>query len=79
MKIKAVIKEKKYIYINTEYITLDNALKLAGIVSTGGQAKMLIQDELIYVNNEICSMRGKKLKPGDTFKFEKNIYEVKSK
>ncbi len=79
MKIKAVIKEKKSIYISTEYVTLDNALKLAGIAGTGGQAKLLIQDGLISVNNEICLMRGKKLKPGDVFKFEKDSYEVKSK
>lgn len=79
MKIKAVIKEKKAIYISTEYITLDNALKLAGIAGTGGQAKMIIQDGLVSVNNETCLMRGKKLRPGDMFKFEKDSYEVKSK
>lgn len=79
MKIKAVIKEKKAIYISTEYITLDNALKLAGIAGTGGQAKMLILDGLVSVNGETCLMRGKKLRAGDTFKFEKDIYEVQSK
>lgn len=79
MKIKAVIKDKKVIYISTEYITLDNALKLAGIAGTGGQAKMLIQDGFVSVNNETCLMRGKKLRPGDVFKFEKDSYEVKSK
>lgn len=79
MKIKAVIKDRKDIHISTEYITLDNALKLAGIAGTGGQAKMLIQDGLVSVNNETCLMRGKKLRPGDVFKFEKDSYEVKSK
>ena len=45
-------------------------MKLAGLVSTGGQAKILIQDGEVKVNGEICTLRGKKLRPGDTAEFQ---------
>ena len=51
--------------ITTEYIRLDSFLKLTGLVDTGGQAKMLIQEGQVKVNGEVCPMRGKKLYPGD--------------
>ncbi len=53
------------IEISTEYIKLDQFLKLAEIAETGGHAKLLIQDGLIKVNNEICLARGKKLRDED--------------
>lgn len=53
------------IRINTEYIKLDSLLKLAGLVETGGEAKVLIQEGQVEVNGEVCTMRGKKLRPGD--------------
>ena len=53
------------IHIHTEYIKLDALLKLAGLVETGGEAKVLIQDGQVPVNGEACLMRGKKLRPGD--------------
>ncbi len=52
--------------ITTEYIRLDSFLKLTGMVDTGGQAKVIIQDGQVKVNGEVCPMRGKKLYPGDT-------------
>ncbi len=54
------------IKINTEYIKLQDLLKLADAVSTGGEAKLLIQNSEVQVNGEVCTMRGKKLRPGDT-------------
>lgn len=51
--------------ITTEYIRLDSFLKLTGLVDTGGQAKILIQEGRVKVNGEVCPMRGKKLYPGD--------------
>ena len=54
------------ILIHTEYIKLDSLLKLAGLVETGGEAKLLIQDGQVQVNGEVCTMRGKKLRTGDT-------------
>ena len=53
------------IHIHTEYIKLDALLKLAGLVETGGEAKVLIQDGQVQVNGDVCLMRGKKLRPGD--------------
>ena len=51
--------------INTEYIKLDALLKYAAAVGTGGEAKQLIAEGLVGVNGETCTMRGKKLYPGD--------------
>ena len=41
-------------------------LKLAGAVQTGGEAKILINDGEVKVNGEVCTMRGKKIRPGNT-------------
>lgn len=81
MKIKVTVKstpEKKRVplQITTENIRLDAALKFASAVSTGGQAKMVILDGLVKVNGETCLSRGKKLKEGDFFEFERVVYEV---
>lgn len=53
------------IAITTEWIKLDSLLKLAGICSTGGEAKIRIQNGEVLVNGEACAMRGKKLRAGD--------------
>ena len=58
------------ILIHTEFIKLDALLKLAGMVETGGEAKVLIQAGQVLVNGEVCEMRGKKLRPGDTVTLE---------
>lgn len=55
--------------IQTEYIKLQDALKYANLVYSGGEAKQLILDEQVKVNGEICTMRGKKLRNGDRFSF----------
>ena len=64
------------IKINTEIIKLDAFLKWAAIVSSGSEAKLYIQDELVKVNNEVCTQRGKKLKVGDIVSFEDSDFEV---
>ena len=78
MKITVKVAEKKRVpvKITTENIRLDSALKLSNAVSTGGQAKWIIQDNLVKVNGEICTSRGKKLLPGDIFEYERVIYEI---
>ena len=53
------------ITINTEYIRLQDLMKLANMVSSGGEAKQLIQDGQVSVNGEPCLQGGKKLRPGD--------------
>ena len=55
----------KTMTITTEYIKLQDLLKLAAVTATGGEAKLLIQDGEVLVNGEVCTMRGKKLRPGD--------------
>ncbi len=59
-----------------EYIKLDSAMKLTGLCSTGGQAKIAIQNGKVKVNGEVCTMRGKKLRRGDTAEFENTVFEV---
>ena len=64
------------IEITTEFIKLDSFLKFLGAVSMGSEAKMLILDELVKVNNEICTQRGKKFYKGDIVEFNGESYEV---
>lgn len=58
------------IHIDTEYIKLDSLLKLAQVVSSGGEAKIRILSGEAQVNGEPCTQRGKKLRPGDTVIFD---------
>ena len=58
------------IQIHTEFIKLQDLLKFAGAVETGGQAKELIQAGMVTVNGEVCTMRGKKCVPGDTVELD---------
>ena len=68
MKVTVRKKQEKIpVVIYTEFIKLEAAMKLANAVPSGGQAKNLIQDGEAMVNGEVCTMRGKKLYPGDTF------------
>ena len=57
--------ESHEIKIHTEFIKLQDLLKFAGAVETGGDAKLIIQEGRVSVNGESCTMRGKKLRPGD--------------
>lgn len=57
--------ESHNIQIKTEFIKLQDLLKFAGAVETGGDAKMIIQEGRVSVNGEVCTMRGKKMRPGD--------------
>ncbi|MGN0335900.1 MAG: RNA-binding S4 domain-containing protein [Lachnospiraceae bacterium] len=57
------------IKIKDEYIKLGQALKLAGMVGSGVEAKIVIQDGQVLVNGEVELQRGKKLHPGDIFSF----------
>ena len=53
------------IQIDSEYIKLQDLLKLTGLAATGGMAKIVIQNGEVKVNGEVCTMRGKKIRPGD--------------
>ena len=58
-----------FIKIKDEYIKLGQAMKLAGMVGSGVEAKVVIQDGQVLVNGEVELQRGKKLHPGDIFSF----------
>ena len=64
------------ITITTEYIKLQDLLKLAAVTATGGEAKLLIQEGQVLGNGEVCTQRGKKLRPGDTVGFLGNVWAV---
>ena len=64
------------ISISTDFIKLDSFLKLAAMVGTGGEAKFVITEGMVTVNGEVCTMRGKKLYPGDKVSFVENDMEV---
>ena len=78
MKIRVKIKDREpeKIPIHTDFIKLDAFLKLASLCQTGGEAKMVIQDGLIYVNDAVCTQRGKKIYPGDTVKYNGDKFIV---
>lgn len=57
--------EKINVPIKTYFIKLDSLLKLADLVESGGTAKMIILEGRVSVNGEVCTMRGKKIRPGD--------------
>ena len=54
------------IEITTEFIKLQDLLKFANVVGSGGEAKIIIQEGEVMVNGEVCTQRGKKIRPGDT-------------
>lgn len=60
----------KTVEISTEFIKLDQLIKFAGIVQTGGESKMLIQDGMVKVNGEVELRRGKKIVKGDKIEIE---------
>ena len=66
----------KVIHIETEDIKLQDLLKFAAAVSTGGEAKILIQEGDVTVNGEVCTMRGKKIRPGDDVALRDEHYTV---
>ena len=64
------------ILINTEFIKLDSLLKFAALVGTRGEAKVVISEGMVKVNGEVCTMRGKKIYPGDRVDFDRFSLEV---
>ncbi|WP_244834160.1 RNA-binding S4 domain-containing protein [Clostridium sp. BJN0001] len=62
--------------IDTETIKLDSFLKWCAAASSGAEAKIYIKNGMVKVNNEICTMRGKKLIAGDVVSLDNEEYEV---
>lgn len=65
--------------LTTEFIKLDQLLKFANAAESGGMAKEMIQDGIVLVNDEVCTMRGKKIRPGDNVlvDFEDDSFLIK--
>ena len=77
LKVKIAKTEEKPLIIKTPYIELQAALKLCGIAQTGGHAKILITEEkCVFVNNEVCEQRGKKLYPGGVIRVGRECFVV---
>ena len=64
------------IKLRDEFIKLGQALKVVNLVESGAEAKEVIQDGLVKVNGEVCTMRGKKLIDGDIVSFEGNENKI---
>ena len=76
---KVTVKRKESaipVVISTEFIKLQDAMKFANAVPSGGLAKTEIQEGNVTVNGETCTMRGKKLYPGDRFGFDGDTYLI---
>ena len=76
---KVTVKKKDSaipVVIGTEFIKLESAMKLANILPSGGTAKLEIQDGNVLVNGEVCTMRGKKLRPGDKAEYNGKTFVV---
>lgn len=74
---KGIVVIMKNILIDSDYIKLDQALKLADFVMSGGEAKIVIMSEEVLVNGEVCTQRGKKLRDGDILEFNNNKVVIK--
>ena len=70
--------EVQGIPIRTEFIRLQDLLKYAGMVPTGGEAKAVIQEGLVKVDGEVCTLRGKKLFPGSLVEFDGFLLRVEA-
>ena len=75
MKVK--VAGVKSVYITGEYIKLDALLKFASMVSTGGEAKHRILNGDVFVDKEICTLRGKKIRPGTIVRMDTDVVLVK--
>ena len=78
LKAKVAPKNQEDFLLKSDYIRLDDLLKAVGVVNTGGHAKIVIQDGEVKVNGEVCTMRGKKLREGDTAEYERTVYNIKA-
>ena len=66
----------KPVKINTEYITLQQLLKMENIISSGGEAKYYLASNEVYVNNELESRRGRKLYPSYVIKIQEKEFII---
>ena len=72
-------KKIEIIAINSDYIALGQFLKFADIIESGGEAKMFLQNNEVYINAELDCRRGRKLRDGDKIEINNRVYEIKQK
>lgn len=77
VSVKLAKKQEKTFYLTTDFIKLDSLLKAVSVVNTGGHAKILISDGKVKVNDEVCLIRGKKLRDGDKIEIGLEVYNIK--
>ena len=70
--------ETREVHIHTDFIKLEGLLKFEGLTSTGGEAKERIQAGEVAVNGEICTQRGRKLRPGDRVSLDRKSTRLNS-
>ena len=73
---RVIFMKTEKVTIKTDFIKLDALLKYAGLCDTGGFAKELVQSGQVKVNGEVCTMRGKKIRPGDVIEVDQYRVEV---
>ncbi len=79
MKVKKLtvkVKAPENVSVSGEFIRLDALLKFVNMASTGGEAKVVIQDGQVLVNGEVCTMRGKKIRTGDKVEYQGRVFCV---
>jgi ribosome-associated protein len=64
--------------LNETYVTLGQFLKATGLIGSGGEAKFFLLENAVFINDEICTLRGKKLFDGDIVKYANNTYLIKN-
>lgn len=69
---------KKVVKIGGDFIKLDALLKLTGEASTGGRAKLMVLNGVVFVNGAVCFLRGKKIRPGDFVKINETEYAIEA-
>ena len=79
IKVRLLEIREQPLEIRTPFIKLDQALKFSGVAETGGHAKELIEKGAVRVNGEVCTVRGRKLVPGDNFEFKDERFILKMK
>ena len=74
---RAKVHGVRCIHITGDYIKLDALLKYSALVSTGGEAKIRIQSGDVYVDKQVCTSRGKKIRPGSVVRMDESVILVK--
>ncbi len=71
-------KKTEKITITSEFITLGQFLKYADVISTGGEAKLFLQENEVIINGENDNRRGRKLRDGDKVEILNKVYEIRN-